>query len=301
MATFADMQNDVRILVMGNLDSDTIKLLLNRAQSQICENYDWSFLLTNTVINSVVPKQHGTITVSQGSPLVIGAGTAFGQDDVGSFIWIGGINTAPYPIQSVQGTAVLTMVAPWCGPSMVATGYSMSPLYYLVENALQILAIRQTVWLDKVTRETLNALDPARIAQGGDPALKWAMGPPSPDSSQTCELWPVPQTPLPYLVDFKRRPLAMVSPFDIPLAPYSCIEAKAMMAACDSLFASTGQQSWAVLGAKYAAQYQQELDDCRAADRKNWMHADGLTAPSATSILSDALYMSNHDPLGPPN
>ncbi len=301
MATFGDMQADLGILVMGNLAPDTIKLLLNRAQSQICENYDWSFLLTNTVINSVVPKQHGTITVSQGSPLVIGAGTAFGQEDVGSFIWIGGINTAPYPIQGVSGTAALTLATSWCGPSMVASGYSISPLYYLVENALQILAIRQTVWLDKVTRETLNALDPARIAQGGDPALKWAMGPPSPDASQTAELWPVPQTQLPYLVDYKRRPAPMVSPFDVPLAPYSCIEAKAMMAACDTLFASTGQQSWAMLGKKYADEYVRELDDCRAADRKNWMHADSLTAPSSTAIYNDSLYMSNHDPLGPPN
>lgn len=301
MATFQNMIDDLTILCMGNLSLDTIKLLINRAQQQICENYDWSFLLTNTVINTVVPKATGTITVSRGSPLVIGAGCAFGQEDVGSFIWVGGLNVAPYPVQAVQGLNALTLSSPWCGPTMVGTGYSLSPLYYLVENSLQILQIRQTVWLDKVTREQLNALDPARIAQGGDPALKWAMGVPSFDGSQTAELWPVPQNMLAYLVEFKRRPLAMVNPFDIPLCPYSCIEAKAMMAACDALYASTGQQSWSVLGQKYTAQYAQELDDCRAADRKNWMHADGLTTPSTSSIYNDALYLANHDPFGPPN
>lgn len=300
MAVFQDMINDVRLLVMGRLDLPTIQLLINRAQSQICENYDWSFLLTNTVINSVVPKQDGTISVSQGQNFVIGNGCNFGPEDIGSFIWIGGLNIAPYPIQSVQGTNALTLVAPWCGPNMIGEGYSLSPLYYLVENSLQILSIRQTVPLDKVTREELNRIDPARIAQGGNPSTAWAMGPPSFDGSQTAELWPVPQVPNPYLVEFKRRPSLMVNPNDTPLAPYSCIEAKAMMAACDALFASTGQQSWAVLGAKYVTLYAQELDDCRAADRKNWMHSSGLTAPPPMNLQQDALYVAVHD-LAAPN
>ena len=297
MATFADMLTDLRLLVMGNLKDDTLKRLLNRAQSQILEVYDWSFLLTNAVINSSTPKTAGTITVSQGSPVVAGTGTAFGREDIGAFLWVGGLGITPVPIQGVQGTSMLTLSAPWCGPSMVQSSYTLNQLYYIVEGALEIMAIRGNVlYLDKLTREQLNHADPARLTQGAIPCLKWAPAPASPDGSVMVELWPPSGGPLPYLVEFKRAAVDMVEPNDKPLCPYEIIEAKAAAAACRMMFASTGQNSWMALAERYSGEYSEALEAGRHMDSKRSKHANGVTSPAGVADASfNAFYQYNHD------
>lgn len=294
MASFGDMITDLRLLLMANQTDDSIGLFLNRAQQQILEAHNWSFLLTNGVINTVAPKATGTITVAQGSPLVLGTGTNFTQADVGSFIWVAGLGTAPIPVVQVGGTAQLTMSSPWCGPTMVKTGYILLPLYYLVEGADEVLAIRQIEKLDKVSREYLNNIDPARLSQGAMPCLKWAPAPASPDGSIQVELWPPASGPLPYLVEFKRKAPIMEDLIDIPLCPYEVIEAKAMVAASRSCYASTGQSSWLELADRYTNEYLEALQSALTEDGRRKKDSNQLVRENDGAR---ALYDANFYPV----
>lgn len=294
MANFGAMVEDLRLLTMGNLTADTLKSLINRAHQQILESFDWTFLLTNTVINSALPKSAGTVTVSQGSPIVIGTGTAFTTADRGSFLWAGGMQGAPVPVQGTQGVATLTLSSPWAGPTLVNASYVLTPLYYLVEGALEIFAIRSLTLLDKLTREDLNDRDPARIAQGGAPATAWAPAPVSPDGSVRVELWPVCSDLRPYLIDYKRMAPRLVNDVDLPLCPYAVIEAKAARTAMQMLYASTGQQSYALLAQQYEAQYAEELDNAKSEDSKRAKATNGVSAPTQWRTF-DAQFDAGHD------
>jgi len=296
MASFGSMQENLRLLLSGNAAAADIKSWLNRAQEQILEAYDWSFLLTNTVVNSAAPKTTGLITVSQGSPLVLGTGTSFGVQDIDAFMWVGGLSVPPIPIASVQGTASLSLSNPWAGPTMVKTGYVIAPLYYLVADSLEVKAVRQIQDLAKVSREYLNQRDPARIAQGGSPASAWAMAPASADGSLQIELWPVPTDTRPYLIEFKRKAPALQNETDLPLCPSSVIEAKAAIAACRAMYGSTAQSSWLELADRYLVDYRDEMEHAQTQDRKIAQHANQVTAPGRQiSNAFDALFDSNHD------
>ena len=60
MANFGDMITDLQLLLMGNQTDESVGKFLNRAHQQILEAHNWSFLLTNCVINTVAPKTAGS-------------------------------------------------------------------------------------------------------------------------------------------------------------------------------------------------------------------------------------------------
>lgn len=300
MATFGDMIDDLHILTMDRLSDDLIKKFLNRAQAQVCESHDWTFLHTNYVINSVPPHSDGTVTMSRGNQMVIGTGTNFTTEDIGAFMWVGGLNIAPIPISDVQGPSMLTLEFPWSGPTMVNTSYVLAPLYYILEGALEVRTIRQLVELVKTTRERLNAIDPARIAQGGAPALNWAQAPASPDGSVQIEFWPVCTDMRPYLCEIKKKPPVMIELGEVPLVPYEVIEMKALSACFAALFASTGQASYQALSQKYDADYLAAREDCMVQDRRREADTNQVTQgklqPSWT--IDNLIAQSDFGPLG---
>lgn len=265
---------------MGNLSDDTLGKFINRAQAQCCESYDWSFLHTNYVVNSVAPKSDGTISLTQGNATVFGAGTNFTPADIGAFLWVGGLNIAPVPIADVQGPAICTLGFPWSGPTQVGISYVIAPLYYLIEGGLEVFAVRQIEFLEKVTRETLNIWDPARIGQGGAPALNWANAPASPDGSVQIELYPVCTDTRPYLIEYKMKPPLLVNDNDVPLIPYEIIEEKAAAAACRALYASTGQASWQALAQFHQGLYTEAFESGWNADRRRQQHSNMVTQPA---------------------
>ncbi len=120
MANYAEMKKNLLYFTMGGLGltvqsgtQDVMGQLINRAYADIFEGWDWSFRLSNTVINSAAPKMQGSITVTQGSPAILGTGTNFTYSDVGSFIWVGGQSQTPLPIADVSGPQLATLASPY--------------------------------------------------------------------------------------------------------------------------------------------------------------------------------------------
>ncbi len=250
MANYRTMKNRLRLFTMGGLgeilqDGDVYGELVNRAYDDIWSDYPWSYKRTNQIVNTVPPKSNGRITVATGSPAVIGTGTGFTVADKGSFLWVGGVGTTPLPIINVAGNQIVTLSAPFAGPTLTQTSYICAPLYYLVEGSDEIISIvSNDVQLQKRLREEINVIDPTRTDQGGAPSCWWCEAPPSMDGSLMVELWPTPQDARAYLVEYFRKTPLLENDIDIPLIPSQLVEEKAMITACEMMYASTGQQTW---------------------------------------------------------
>lgn len=295
MATYSEMIVDVRLATASRIDVPTIETLINRAHKQILELYPWSFLLTNAVINGATPKTAGLITVGQGNAIVQGAGCAFGQEDVGAFLWIGNTGITPLPIQSVQGTNTLTLAYPWVGPTLIGSGYVIDPLYYLVEGALEIYSVRANgIELTPRTREYINDIDPTRDAIGALPCTDWCPAPPSPDGSVMVELWPPSGGPMAYLVDFKRFAPQLVEQLDRPLCPYQIVEEKAMEMACLQMLANTAQSQWLELADRHRDAFLVGLDDAKAEDSRRVKDRNGVFAAEGWPG-NNADFLPQHD------
>lgn len=251
------MRENLRLFTMGGLGKvlqpgDVYGQLVNRAHSDLLGNYEWSFRLTNTIVNSVAPKLAGTITVAQGSPVVIGTGTSFTLSDVGAFLWVGGVGMTPLPIADVQGSQILNLSSPFAGPTLINTAYHLAPLFYLVSEAEEVLDVMSdVVYLEKRLREEINMFDPGRTDQGGSPSQWWCQAPPSPDGSLMIELYPTPQDARAYLVEYYRRAPVLVNDADIPLISSTLVEEKATITACEMMYASTAQSTWLQLRDKH--------------------------------------------------
>ncbi len=258
MANFGQARENLRLLTMGGLgtvlkDGDTYGSLINRAHGDLIEDYEWSVRFTNATLNTVAPKNTGTVTLTQGQPTVLGTGTNFSYADVGSFLWLGSPAQAETVIvQDVPGSAMLVLSSPYAGPSQVNVGYTLAPRYYVIPGALEVLGIYcQDLELTKRLREDINAIDPTRTDQGGSPSICWCPAPVAADRSQMVELWPLPADYRTYLVDFRRGAPLLVNDIDRPLIPSTVVEEKAAIVACEMMFASTGQRTWLELALRH--------------------------------------------------
>lgn len=284
--------------------NDVYSFLINRAYDDLWSDWDWSYRVTNAIVNTRPPKTAGTITLAVGSPVVIGTGTAFDYNDKGAFLWVGGVGTTPLPIADVQGPLMLNLTAPFAGPTLINTPYTLAPLYYLVEGAEEVLhVISNDVYLDKRLLEEVNVLDPCRTDQGGAPAYIWCQAILSNDGSQMIELWPTPSDARAYLIWFRRRTPVLEQDTDIPYLPSTLIEEKAMIPACEMMFSSTGQGSWLALRDKHQFNLDANLDPpggklgqalTRDAERQQYLGRMQKPRPFLSSGQFDASFTPLH-------
>lgn len=289
------MLSTLRVQLRGELTDADLKQTINNCQRQIVEGHRWSWTLGNAVINSQAPKTLGLVTLATGSSQVLGQGCGFTPNDVGSFLWISNFNLAPCPVMDVQGSNALTLFTPWPGPTMQLIGYTLAPLYYAVEGALEVRMVRNQQPLEKRTREEVNAADPARISFGGAPASIWCEAPYAESGALQIELWPVPQDARWYLCDIKRAAPKLIRDTDHPLCPSSVLEAKALRDACYAAYAGSGNMQWYQLGQTYEAQFNMEWESQQISDSAKMRHLKQTDPPRQIPYPFDAAYTPTHN------
>lgn len=309
MANFGQMRDNLRLQLMGGLGlvlepDDTYSKLINRAHTTLVEAYDWSFRLSNTVVNTVPPKSNGTVTLTIGSPSILGTGTSFTYADVGGFLWLGsgGGGNTPLPISDVAGLQLASLANPFSGPSVVQVGYTTAQRYYLIENALEVLSVvSEDFQLQKRLLAEINDLDPCRTDQGGSPAVLWCNAPPSPDGSVMIELWPIAADYRPYLVTYRCKAPKLVRDSDLPLIDSTLVEEQAMVMGCEMMAASTGQQSWfTIRQLHYQNLYGDggnnigKLSEALIADSRRQQYLPGVTNPGPFMSGYDGSYTPSH-------
>lgn len=289
---FGQMQADLALAGMAQLLNTDFGALLNRAQAEEVDEYEWSFRLTNVVLYSDAPYSTGTISLTPGSGVVTGSGTTWTSAYNGFQLRFGTAGMA-LPNVTIINAATLNLSQPYMGAALTNVSYSLTQSYYPIPGAAEITAVKNTIYLDKVSRETLNLQDPQRLSVGGNPSLAWAPAPYATDGSGNLqiELWPVPSAVVPYVVEYRQAAIPMVASTDMPMVSSSVLEAKAMMYAAMALFASNGAPQWAQLAASWERTYLREREDARFADRKR-----ALTQKPSNPVLGMGLdFLPTHD------
>ena len=268
MASYGQMQADLALLAMGQLLNTDFGALLNQAQREEVEAWPWSFLLTNYVLNAVAVQTAGTISVSTGSAIVTGVGTSFTQQaNTQIFLHIGSSQVA-LPIASIQSGTQLTLSSAWTGAAVSGGSYNIITPVYSIVGFIEVYTVKQIVELTNVSREYINATDPARLAVGGNPSVAWAPAGFDSAGNIQIEIWEPPSSVLPYIVEGKLGPATMVNDSDQPQVPSAVLEYKAMYKACDALTANSGDARWATLSDKYERKYLTELEKAQTADQQ---------------------------------
>lgn len=289
--TYGSMLSDMALAGMAQLNDDDFGAFLNRAQAEEVDAYAWSFILTNTVVYSAAPYSVGTVSVNQGSAVVTGAGTAW-TAAFANFQIRFGPSSMLLPVASIDSATQLTLTVPWMGAAISGSDYSLSQSYYPIAGAKEVTAVKQVVYLDKLSREELNLADPQRLSVGGAPALTWAPAPYLAGVLQV-ELWPVPSAVLPYVVEYRQTAVTMVEDTDIPMVPAAVLEAKAMKYSAQSLLASSGDPRWGALASQWDAVYHEELEKAQYADKQRTLTK---SPPTGSVNLFGMDFLPDHDP-----
>ena len=269
MAQLQQMQAELLLQAMAKLLSADITTLLNAANREEVESgWPWDFLFSNYVLYSAAPLSAGTISVTQGSALVTGVGTSFTTvANAQSFINIGGSNIS-IPIASVQTTTQLTLTSPYMGANISGTSYSISTNVYSVVGFQEVYNVRQIIDLEKTSREQLNLMDPARIANGGAPSIQWAPAGFDAAGNIQIELWEVPSAVYPYVCEGKLAAAVMVNPTDLPQIPSAVIMNKTLWKTALACYMSNGNPKYKDIAAKFESVYRDELDKAKEADSR---------------------------------
>lgn len=278
MATLGQMLSDLDLMGITALTTVDTQALLNKCQREEVETYPWSFLYSNVVINGnfgvgtgIGGLNGGTVSLTLGSTIVTGVGTAFTSAMQGWFLWVGPTLTTPVIVAQYVSPTELVLGSPWGSPSVTNSGYTLQPLYYDVYPLIEVWRVRQITLLEATSQEALNRIDPSRIATGGNPSIRWANAPftaPQVSGHLQVELWPRPTSQLPYIVEGKLGSIDMVQAGDQPLIPSNVLEAKAMMYVCRARTASDGDPRWSSLADKYNQDYLRELEFAKRADMR---------------------------------
>lgn len=117
---------------------------INQTIQDIHSRHEWFWLLDRTVVQTVIDKTAGTVSVSASGTTVTGAGTSFASADAGKFIQFQNSNDW-YKISSVASATSLTIEANYNGTSDLSAGtYTIRQLFYsMPSTAEKILTVTQ--------------------------------------------------------------------------------------------------------------------------------------------------------------
>lgn len=276
MATFGQMTSDLRLLLMAKLLDSDIQAFINQAQREEVEAFEWSYLLTNTVIYTAATQTSGTISLSQGSKSVVGdINTNFvlppnsvSQLNIGS-----PTGSTPYPVFSALTPHQLVLIQPFNGTSVTGVSYNLSTTVYSViapngAPFIEIYSVRGPggFLLEEVSREVLNEKDPSRTTYGGNPPTQWANAGFDANGNVQIEFWPVNTAVNAFVIEGKIGPLIMANTTDLPQIPSVVLEAKAAYLAFTALYASNGNDKYETLAQNMEKRYLEELDKSKFAD-----------------------------------
>ena len=277
MANFSVMTSDLRILLMAKLVDSDIQGFINQAQREEVEAYQWSFLLTNTILYSSASQTTGTVSLTQGSSTVTGSGTNFflPTNAVSQLAYGSPTGSTPYPIASVESTTSLTLAQPFNGITATDQGYNISTNIYSViapngAPFLEIYNVRGPGQIDlvEISREVLNEKDPGRTCYGGNPPTEWCNAGFDINGNVQIEFWPVNTAVQAFVIEGKIGPSTLVKDTDLPQLPSAVIEAKAAYLAFNALFSSNGNPKYKAAGDEQLARYNVELEKAKFADQQ---------------------------------
>ena len=132
-----------------------IKRWINLSQQEMFGVDDFPWTWDREVVQTVIDKTAGTVSINAGATGVTGVSTAFGSSDVGSFIQFSSTDDW-YKITAVASATSLTIEKAYVGTTNLSAGtYTIRKFFYtLSANADRLLSGKQAVTPIKLSHAT---------------------------------------------------------------------------------------------------------------------------------------------------
>lgn len=136
----------------------------------------WSWLIGSGAFYPPVIPAPGTVSVTAGSAVVTGIGTAFSAAIVGKQINLSQNTYPTYTVLQVQSAAQLTVDRPWVGPDLASSPYTLFQSYFAMPEDFQhfysVTCPANNYRLNfNATQAEFDSYDPQRSQQGDSYAL----------------------------------------------------------------------------------------------------------------------------------
>ncbi len=274
MSTFNQMVTRVQALV-GNhtlATATVVGALVNSRHRGLLESYDWSRRKQDIVINSVVDKTAGTVTLTSGSATVTGSGTAFAASDVGRSIQFADsiftVRTYSSATSITLGDANGTAVT-FPGTTVAGQGYTIFTQRYSLGTGIeQIINMAYQNPITEVSEEWIDFMDSSRVATASNP-YHYARTSRGSTDDVRIELYPRPSSPISVNVKIEKGHTDLSST-DNPIVPSGPVEWWAAVDACYFLFAKTKDNAWLTLVGKYEPNAQKSEEFEKNSDSKKF-------------------------------
>ena len=148
LETLRSVERQLITRVGQNVAADEARRSVAQAWREIINIHEWSWVrrATELAVQTVAPKQDGTISIPRGSRTVTGVGTGFDDGDVRSKIIL---EDSAYLVEAVPSATELTLFKPYVGADITAKTYLLfKDLYPLDDDVYEVLSMtgRSMFW-----------------------------------------------------------------------------------------------------------------------------------------------------------
>ena len=192
LPTYLDMQNELIVLMNAQIDLEEAKMCLARRWQKMWSGWPWSFVKQDKVLATTLPKNAGTVSVTQGSVLLSGTGTSFATSDVGAYLAVGEEFYRVADVIVISATVqILMLETPYREATNTASTYTLSYVDYALDiDTMDVVVMSMPDWpLEEISQAFLNRVDAGRYVAG--PPTQFARKGLIGDHFQI-ELWPFP-------------------------------------------------------------------------------------------------------------
>jgi hypothetical protein len=167
---FAGLREAVRDISPTQINPTAAGKAVNAAYQSLLRSRPnggvWFGLKTSTVLTTRPDRTGGTVTLTQGSAIVGGVGTAFASTDALRFLSV--LGRVPLRIDSVETPTQLTLAQPWGEATLTATSYAIMTLRYtLPADADRVIRLVGAQWpLKRMSFGQIDTYDPVRQLRG---------------------------------------------------------------------------------------------------------------------------------------
>jgi hypothetical protein len=159
------------VTAIPELNPLVVQTQINLVYQRLLREYKWNFLKTHDFLSTFAPYSTGTVTVSNGSTAVAGAGTAFTTAGVavGDYVRFGaaGVEKNFYEILTVTDNTNLVLSDAYVGSLTSGAAYSIfRTIYNLATDFSEFISIGHESPIHEVSSTYLNFDDPLRETSG---------------------------------------------------------------------------------------------------------------------------------------
>ena len=216
-----EVGSQLRLDVTQSTQKTLCQRWLNQTQKEIWEADNWWFSQERAVVQTIVDKTAGTVSVNSGAATVTGVSTSFTSVDVGAFIQFSTSNDW-YKITAVASATSLTIETNYVASTNLSAGtYTLRQMFYsMPSDCERILDARQTITPDYIEPVYFRDFDIFRAnpSTTGNPTMMLVYGLNS-SNVMKVTLYPFPSAIENIEVRYKKNAVDLSADTDTSLIP----------------------------------------------------------------------------------